>query len=135
MMAGGESVRTVAAEFTASDLRRIRTLVNAAGVAAGIGVHRVADLVSVVNELAMNAVLYAGGRGRVTITPSAEGLSVQVSDEGPGLPATATGLHRPPPDVPGGRGLWLARQMFPDLSLASSAKGLTVTLFAARPGH
>jgi anti-sigma regulatory factor (Ser/Thr protein kinase) len=62
---------------------------------------------------------------------SPDGLSVEVSDRGPGLPETATGLERPPPNVPGGRGLWLARQMFPDLLLTSSSAGVTVKLYAS----
>ena len=119
-------------EFTVADLRRIRSEVQAAGEAAGLHEHRVTELVAVVNELAVNAIRYAGGCGRVTMTSENGGLSVEISDRGPGLPETATGLERPPPDVPGGRGLWLARQMFPDLKLDSSPHGLSVTVYATR---
>jgi serine/threonine-protein kinase RsbW len=120
-------------EFTIADLRRIRTTVQRAGDQAGLAPDRVTELVAVVNELVVNAILYAGGIGTLTMIAHDDGLSVTVSDTGPGLPPTATGLHRPRPDVPGGRGLWLARQMFPDLRLDSSAAGLTVTLLAMCP--
>ncbi len=129
-MSEGSPPRPVSEEFTVADLRRIRSAVEDAGKAAGLGERRVTELVAVVNELAVNAILYAGGIGRVTMLSSQNGLSVEVSDRGPGLPETATGLERPPPNVPGGRGLWLARQMFPDLQLTSSSEGVTVKLYA-----
>lgn len=129
-MSEGGPPRPVSEEFTVADLRRIRAAVEDAGYAAGLGERRVTELVAVVNELAVNAIRYAGGGGRVTMISSFDGLSVEVSDRGPGLPETATGFERPPPNVPGGRGLWLARQMFPDLLLTSSPAGLTVKLHA-----
>jgi serine/threonine-protein kinase RsbW len=119
-------------EFTVEDLRLIRTVVQDAGHSVGVDPHRVGELVAVVHELVVNAVLYAGGGGKLTVIPSDTGLSVEVSDRGPGLPDTVTGRDRPPSDVPGGRGLWMARQMFPDLTLDSTGQGLTVTLFARR---
>jgi serine/threonine-protein kinase RsbW len=135
-MSDRSPVRTTSEEFAAADLGRIRAMVGSAGEAAGVGPHRVIELVAAVNELVVNVILYAGGRGRIAMISSPDGLSVEVSDQGSGLPPAVLGLDRPPADVPGGRGLWLTRQMFPDLLLDNSPQGLTVTLFAtaAPPG-
>jgi serine/threonine-protein kinase RsbW len=133
-MKDGIPPQPVTEDFTLPDLRRIRSLVEETGLLAGLDEQRVTELVAVVNELAVNAILYAGGGGSLTMTRTPGGLAVEISDRGPGLPATATGLERPPPNVPGGRGLWLARQMFPDLVLASSAAGLSVSLYASGTG-
>jgi serine/threonine-protein kinase RsbW len=106
-------------------------LVDAAARAAGVPEDRAADLVLVVNELVGNAVRYAGGTGRITVDVDATGVRVEIADQGPGLPGAATGGARPAPTATGGRGLWMARRMFPDLTIASSPAGVTVTVFAA----
>lgn len=121
----------VSEKFTVDDLPRVRTLVGEAAAAAGVSPARSDELVAAVNEMAVNAVLYAGGGGRVTATRTDDGVQVEVSDQGPGLPSGLPRADRPPPDAFGGRGLWMAQRLFPNLTIASSPRGVTVTMFAA----
>lgn len=89
------------------------------------------EMVLVAHELATNAVRHGGGRGRLRLWATDGRLCCAVSDSGPGLanPSLA-GAVLPTPKSPGGRGLWIARQMA-DLTIESSRLGTTVT--AAMP--
>jgi anti-sigma regulatory factor (Ser/Thr protein kinase) len=122
----------VSEEFTINDLRRVRTLVARAAQWIGLTVKALDDLVVAVNEIAINALLYAGGRARITVAACPDGMSVEISDSGPGLPS---GLReeRPPTDALGGRGLWLARRLCPQMTISSSPRGVTVRMIAMAP--
>jgi serine/threonine-protein kinase RsbW len=121
----------VSEQFTVNDLPRVRALVEQAAVSAGVSGARCGELVAAVNEVAVNAVLYAGGSGRVTAISTDDGVRIEVSDQGPGLPLGIPRVDRPPPDAFGGRGLWMALRLFPDLTISSSPLGVTVTMFAS----
>jgi anti-sigma regulatory factor (Ser/Thr protein kinase) len=121
----------VSEQFTVDDLPRVRALVEQAAAAAGVSSARADELVAAVNEMAVNAVLYAGGSGRITAVRTDGGVQIEISDQGPGLPPGVPRVDRPPPDAFGGRGLWMAHRLFPDLTIASSPLGVTVTMFAA----
>jgi anti-sigma regulatory factor (Ser/Thr protein kinase) len=114
--------------FTVDDLQRLRALVERAGTRAGLSEPNAEDLVTAVNEVAVNAVLYAGGGGWITIAQSPEGVSVEISDDGPGLPA-GVAPHLPPPRALGGRGLWMARRLCKRFTISSSPRGVTVRMF------
>jgi anti-sigma regulatory factor (Ser/Thr protein kinase) len=49
----------------------------------------------------------------------------EVSDSGRGLADTAAGTERPPPTAPGGRGLWISRQLADEFAIESSPNGTT----------
>jgi hypothetical protein len=49
-----------------------------------------------------------------------------VTDGGLGLPDPTAGTSRPDPSAPGGRGLWISRQLGDVFALDSGAKGTTV---------
>jgi anti-sigma regulatory factor (Ser/Thr protein kinase) len=115
-------------EFTIGDLQRVRRLVAGAGRRAGVDPLATEDLVFAVNEIVINAVVYAGGHGSITVAQSPDGVRVEVRDEGPGLPADVVG-DRPAPSSPSGRGLWLARGLTRRFTLSSSARGVTVRMF------
>jgi anti-sigma regulatory factor (Ser/Thr protein kinase) len=84
-------------------------------------------MVLVAHELASNAVRHGGGTGRLRLWLSGGALHCEVSDAGPGLPdPELAGRTLPAPALPGGRGLWLVRNMA-DLRIVSSPKGTTVT--------
>ncbi len=96
--------------------------------AAELGASRsLADTILVAHELCSNAVRHGGGSGRLRLWRAGEFLYCQVCDSGPGLadPERA-GTVRPPPSVPGGRGLWIARQLA-DLHIASGPDGTRIT--------
>ncbi len=127
-------VATVSLEFTVDDLRRVRDLVERAAMATGLTGAETDNLVIAVNEIAANAIVYAGGSGVITVGQGTRGLLVEIADTGPGLPPSpaVADEERPSADAVGGRGLWLARKLCPDLTLSSSPAGLTVRMFMPR---
>ena len=119
----------VSRSFTRDDLGDIRTLVANAATTARVAADETDKLLIAVSEIATNAVLYAGGSAEITVDVSADGVTVEVVDQGPGLPDDLN-VQRPPSDAVGGRGLWMARLMCPDFTLMSSPDGVRVRMFA-----
>lgn len=119
-------------DFTVNDLPRLRSLVARAAMLAGLTARVIEDLVTAVNEIATNAIRYAGGRGRITISSFARGVSVEISDHGPGLPANLR-AERPAPEATGGRGIWMARRLCERMAISSSPYGVTVRLVVLVP--
>jgi serine/threonine-protein kinase RsbW len=126
-----DRLRTVSREFTGDGLRRVRDLVDQTARLAGVSAANAHSLVIAVSELAANAVRHGGGRGRILIEQTDDGLRVEVSDHGPGLPEHLS-QELPPPDAVSGRGLWMARNLCRDLDISSTARGVTVRLFMPR---
>ena len=121
---------TVTEYFSVDDLHHVRVLVERACAAVGMAGERIYRLVFAVNEIAINAVKHAGGWGVLTVRQSRHGVSVEVSDRGPGLPE-ALPTERPSVTATAGRGLWMAQQQCPDMTVKSSPDGVTVRLFMA----
>jgi hypothetical protein len=113
------------------ELRRLRT-----GMAAAPH-----DLVLAANEVATNAFEHGAPPVVVRLHRGADGWLCVVSDHGPGLPDPYVGIDSPLPGnpVPGGHGLWLARQLCDFLTIAARHPGPGTTvrleLRAARPAH
>jgi anti-sigma regulatory factor (Ser/Thr protein kinase) len=128
-MASEPTFDVVTEEFTVNDLSRVRSLVTRAAKFVGLSIALIDNLVAAVNEIAINAIRYAGGRGRLTIRACQNGVLVDISDSGPGLP-DGLSSERPDPDALGGRGLWMARRMCSRMSISSSPSGVTVRLLA-----
>src|SRR5690349_10911136 len=105
------------------------------GVRAAVAAHvaTVADertvdtMVLIAHELASNAIRHGGGTGRLRLRLAEGVLRCEVSDDGTGMadPAHA-GRTLPAPSLPGGRGLWIARQLS-ELHIVTSTAGTTVT--------
>ncbi|MEU7903625.1 ATP-binding protein [Actinoplanes sp. NPDC049118] len=112
--------------FDGDSLSGVRSAV-AAQVAAIPAGRLVDTMMLIAHELASNAVRHGGGSGRLRLWLTGGALHCGVSDAGPGLeePASA-GRVLPALSLPGGRGLWIARQMS-DLRIVSSPRGTTVT--------
>ena len=88
-----------------------------------------------VNELLTNAVRHGGGRGRVALWQAGGWVVCEVSDSGPGLPATAPRQPaRPSATQPGGWGLWLAEELTDAFDLATGRTGTTVRVSSRTPG-
>jgi len=89
------------------------------------------SVVLIVHELCSNAVRHGGGTGQLRIWIADRALHCEVNDTGPGLtePGLA-GRELPSPLVPGGRGLWIARQMS-ELSITTGDTGTTITAVVA----
>jgi anti-sigma regulatory factor (Ser/Thr protein kinase) len=122
---------SVSSDFTGDTLRRVRDLVERTARVAGVSASNVHNLVIAVSEVAANAVRYGGGAGRITIVETIDGVQIEVSDNGPGLPG-----HVPDelaaPDQVSGRGLWIVRRLCRRLDISSTARGVTVRLFMPR---
>jgi anti-sigma regulatory factor (Ser/Thr protein kinase) len=118
--------------FDADALFALRSAVAAHAMELGAG-RFVDDAVLVAHELSSNAVRHGGGSGRLRLWRSGDHLYCQVSDCGPGIadPEFA-GVSRPSPSEPGGRGLWIARQLA-QLQIDSAPAGTTVTAAMALP--
>ena len=112
--------------FTEDSLYGVRSAV-AAHVATMAGERIVDTMVLIAHELASNAVRHGGGTGRLRLWLAEGALHCEVSDGGAGLKdPTLAGHTLPAPSLPGGRGLWIARQLS-ELRVATSAAGTTVT--------
>jgi anti-sigma regulatory factor (Ser/Thr protein kinase) len=119
----------VTEEFTLLGLRRVRELLARVAGKAGVPADRIDVLVWAANEVATNAVVHGGGRGRITITAAEGGVRVAVTEWGPGFAGPSA--DGPPLDATDGCGLGLTRQLYPGMIVTAGPAGTTVTVFAA----
>jgi anti-sigma regulatory factor (Ser/Thr protein kinase) len=114
--------------FEANGLIALRSAVAAHATELGLAATRRDELILLAHELASNAVVHGGGRGRLRLWAVDGRLYCEVSDSGPGLPdSLLTGGEQPPLGATGGRGLWLVRVLADDLDLRSGPDGSTIT--------
>jgi anti-sigma regulatory factor (Ser/Thr protein kinase) len=114
--------------FDAGGLIALRSAVAAHAAELGLPTPRRDELILLAHELASNAVVHGGGRGRLRLWAVDGRLYCEVSDGGPGLPdSLLTGGEQPPLGATGGRGLWLVRVLADDLDLRSGPAGSTIT--------
>ncbi len=110
--------------FTVGDLPAVRRAVAAHAGRTPLPPTRVGELVLIASELAANAIRHGGGTGRLLLRETPTGLSLQVSDDGPGLPdPAALPRQRPEPTVPGGRGMWIVRSYADTMTVTNSPDG------------
>jgi anti-sigma regulatory factor (Ser/Thr protein kinase) len=119
------SVRGRPRRFDESDLPDLRRAAVAHAAAHGLSAARCTDVAIVVSELVTNAVVHGGGRG--TIASWTEGACVvhEIRDGGTFRTEDA-GRRLPPPDQPGGRGLWLVARLSDVVERESTPDG-TIT--------
>ena len=94
---------------------------------------RLHGFVLAINEVITNAVLHAGGQGRIVLWSTSQAVCCTVTDSGPGIPEQ----FRRPPNVPeafevGGRGIWLAHQLCDTVTMATGPIGTTIELGVRR---
>jgi anti-sigma regulatory factor (Ser/Thr protein kinase) len=129
---GPASVRPVIFErsFDGNDLHELRAAV--AAYVAGTAGERVGEtVVLIAHELCSNAVRHGGGAGRLRLWLAGDELHCEVSDSGPGLTDADAGRTLPPPTLPGGRGLWIARSMS-EVRIVTGPAGTTITSVISR---
>jgi anti-sigma regulatory factor (Ser/Thr protein kinase) len=107
-----------------------------ARLGGGVLGDRMHGFVLAINEVITNAVLHAGGQGRIVLCVTSATVCCTVTDSGPGIPEQ----FRRPPNVPealevGGRGIWLAHQLCDTVTMATGPIGTTIELCVARPGR
>ena len=120
--------------FLMSDLARIRLQVTRRAEDAGLCEPRLSDFVLAVHEVASNAVVHGGGKGRIHLSHTAEGLRCVVADSGSGLtrasPCGSASLPDDGDEAESGRGLWLAQALADRFEVTACEGGTTVTLVA-----
>lgn len=116
------------ARITVEDLPVLRAIVSRAARAAGLDEDRAGQFTLAVNEAATNAIRYATGWAEVTSRTDAGWLSVEVSDDGPGLPTAGHAAGRPPPTATHGRGFWLMDELCDRVEVDSGPSGTRVRL-------
>jgi anti-sigma regulatory factor (Ser/Thr protein kinase) len=136
--AGAGPGPVLAQAFDRSSLDALRAAVAAHAFRAGAPPAQAGDLVLVVHELAVNAVVHGAGRGRLRAWRLGQAMHCEVTDDGP-RPGTAGAARWPgrdtqPPDAAWwpaerGHGLWVISQLADQTSLRSGPGG---TLASAR---
>jgi anti-sigma regulatory factor (Ser/Thr protein kinase) len=93
---------------------------------------RVEDYVTAISEIATNAVLHAGGGGKICVWVDGDALICEISDSGPGLSDPTAGTTPPVASPRGGYGVWMARTLCPALALTTTPVATTVRLQLCR---
>ena len=113
--------------FDGDRLVALRSAVAAYAAELGAAGRRLDDVVLIAHELSSNAVRHGGGAGRLRLWRDDYRLICRVSDSGPGLADAAnTGVELPSPEMPGGRGLWIARRLAA-VRIDTGSKGTVIT--------
>jgi len=120
--------------FAAGDLAKLRQLVADHCLASGLCSTRSDDFVLAVHEVMGNAIVHAGGSGRLLLERIPGALRCTVRDTGPGVPPGAIPPQPPKAqDAETGRGLWLAIQLADQLDIASGQDGTAAVLLMRLP--
>lgn len=116
------------------DLGRARRLVADEAGRAGLGDHRVHDLVLAANEVLTNALTHAQPPARLDLFLEAQVFVCLVRDRGSGLVDPFAGYVLPSEHLASGRGLVLARQLCDSVEIASDETGTHVRLMMVARG-
>ena len=111
--------------FDSDGLYAVRSSVAAHAGHLGASTQVVQRVLIVASELATNVVRHGGGRGRLRLWVTDGRLQCEVSDSGRGLADIMAGTDRPAPTAPGGRGLWISRQLVDEFTIESGPNGTT----------
>jgi len=112
--------------FDASSLGDVRRAVAGIGVAAGMDVERLADLVTAVNEVATNSVRHGGGSGTLLVWQDSRSVLCEVRDRGRYAEPLAD--RRRPLSTREPSGLWLANRLCDLVQIRTYPTGTVVRL-------
>jgi anti-sigma regulatory factor (Ser/Thr protein kinase) len=124
---------TLELTFGLEDLPAVRRAVGPLAREAGLTPARSDELVLAVNEIATNALIHGRPPATLRVWRAEEEVVVEVTDTGDGIRDVLAGQLTPPVAGPGGRGLWMTRQLC-DAVAMRNGKGTTVVMHAAVPG-
>jgi anti-sigma regulatory factor (Ser/Thr protein kinase) len=114
----------------AGSLARLRALVTARALEAGLSRNRAGDMALAVSEVAANSIRHGGGGGTLRIWHVRDTLVCEVRDRGR-IDDPLVGRVAPQPIADGQRGLWLVNQLCDLVQLRSLDEGVVVRLHAA----
>jgi anti-sigma regulatory factor (Ser/Thr protein kinase) len=127
--AGTPGVAVFARDFAAETITDLRHDLRRHARKAGLLGDALDDFVTAVNELVTNAVRHGGGSGRLRLTLDGDTVIADVTDRGEGFAGRLPVAAGPPAsDVPGGRGMLLARELTDTLLISDGPDGATVTV-------
>ncbi|MCW3845199.1 ATP-binding protein [Micromonospora yasonensis] len=112
--------------FDEGSLSGMRATLTAHLAALGAAPTRIEQLLIVAGELATNAIRHGGGVGWLRLWRDHNSLHLQVTDHGPGMADTTAGAAPPDRTALGGRGMWICRQLVPDLGITTGPDGTTI---------
>lgn len=115
---------------TEAGIAHVRRRISGQLVRDGVERGRASELVTGLNEVVTNAVEHGGQRVHVLGWTSAGHVHFEVADSGPGFHDPLAGFCPPPERNVGGRGLWLARQVFDEVALERVQDGFRAVLSA-----
>lgn len=115
--------------FDRGSLVALRSAVSAHGDRLGVTGDRLSDLMLIAHELATNAIVHGGGRGRLELWAEEGSVYCRVRDWGAGFAerAASAGQLTPAVGASSGRGLWLVRQLADDVRVRSVPGSTSVT--------
>ena len=127
-------LRAARRRFDARELREVRSWVAARAADAGLPAARLEDLRLAFNEVATNSIRHGGGGGRVSVWRDRDAVVCEVRDAGR-VEDPLAGRRCPQPQVPGGRGLWIANQATDLVQIRMRGGGCVVRIHVrgARP--
>jgi anti-sigma regulatory factor (Ser/Thr protein kinase) len=117
---------TTSALDVTADLGRVRRFVRSTVARAGLRGERAADLALAVHELAANALRHGRMPVELRIWSARDAVVAEIADSGGGLRDRFAGHLEPEPAAPGGRGLWMARQLCDVVEVRSTDAGTVV---------
>ncbi|MFF7679288.1 ATP-binding protein [Actinacidiphila glaucinigra] len=120
-------------DFAEGDLPRLRVLTEEFAMRAGLPAANRGEFVLAMNEVASNAIVHGGGRGRLMLRRTEGEVQCRVTDGGPGFDAAVIPELLPGLDSRCGRGLWLVRLVTDHLSIVRGPVGTVVTLAIRLP--
>jgi anti-sigma regulatory factor (Ser/Thr protein kinase) len=119
---------------SAGDLSGLRRFVRDRAASLGLRGRALDDLQIAASELASNVLVHTPGPGEVRVWTDRGDVVCEVSDEGPGFGDPFAGYRLPEGVVGSGRGLWLARQLCDQVTVASRPGRTAVRLHVELEG-
>jgi anti-sigma regulatory factor (Ser/Thr protein kinase) len=113
---------------SAGGLSGLRRFVRDRAASYGLRGRALDDLQIAASELASNVIVHTPGPGEVRVWADRGDVVCEVSDEGPGFQDPFAGYRLPAVEAGSGRGLWLARQLCDQVTVASRPGSTVVRL-------
>lgn len=117
--------------FGLADLAGIRRLITDAAADAGLPGRKAEELALALNEVTTNALVHGRQPATVRVWSLPDEVICEVSDSGAGIQDALAGQLMPPPEQPGGRGLWLARLLCDAVEIRSEGESVVSLHMAA----